>query len=83
MQVTFEFTRKNGAYLVNTFIPFVILELIGLLTLLMPYNDYQDRVTVTLSCLIVMATLFSQVIFCVYVYLVIILVSCHFGVSVT
>ncbi|MCL4147038.1 UNVERIFIED_CONTAM: hypothetical protein GTU68_052828 [Idotea baltica] len=31
------------------------------MTHLLPINDYTDRLTVTLSCLIVMATLFTQV----------------------
>ncbi|MCL4144127.1 UNVERIFIED_CONTAM: hypothetical protein GTU68_064801 [Idotea baltica] len=52
--------RKNGAYILTTFLPCFILEIIGLLTLVLPFDDYQDRVTVTLSCLIVMSTLFAQ-----------------------
>lgn len=55
------YNRKNGAYVFNTFLPCLILELIGILTLLMPSHDYQDRVSVTLSCLIVMSALFTQV----------------------
>ncbi|KAL7648950.1 UNVERIFIED_CONTAM: hypothetical protein RMT77_000885 [Armadillidium vulgare] len=51
--------RKFGAYIFNTVLPCVVLEIIGLMTHWLPINDYNDRVTVTLSCLIVMAALFT------------------------
>ncbi|XP_042860196.1 uncharacterized protein LOC122246016 [Penaeus japonicus] len=53
--------RKWGAYLLNTFLPCVVLAAIGLITHIFPHEDFSDRVTTTLSCLIVMAAFFIQV----------------------
>ena len=59
--LTFKINRKYGAYIYNTFMPCIILEVIGLLTHVIPLDDLSDRIMVTLSCLIVMAALFTQV----------------------
>ena len=53
--------RKYGSFLFNTFLPCVVLEFIGLMTHILPTDDYSDRITITLSSLIVMAALFTQV----------------------
>ena len=54
-------SRKYGAFHFNTFVPCIILEIIGFLSFLIPYDNYSDRIAVTLSCLIVMACLFTTV----------------------
>ena len=53
--------RMYASFLFNTFFPCVVLEVIGLMTHILPTDDYSDRITITLSCLIVMAALFTQV----------------------
>lgn len=59
--MTMKFARKYGAFIFIIILPCVILEVIGLMTLLFPTNDYNDRAATTLSCLMTIATLFSQV----------------------
>ena len=63
-KLIFNLNRKYGAYIFNIFLPCLIMEILGLLTLFMPIDSYSDRVAVTLSCLIVMAALFTTVCKC-------------------
>lgn len=55
--------RQYGAYLFTTFLPCWILGIIGFGTLYFKRQDFSDRIGVTLSCLIVIAALFSQITF--------------------
>ena len=59
--LTISLRRVYTSFLLNTFLPCFILEVISIATHFLPLDDYQDRVSVTLSCLIVMASLFAQV----------------------
>ncbi|XP_068245366.1 uncharacterized protein [Palaemon carinicauda] len=53
--------RRYGAYVFTTFLPCSLLGMIGGLTQFFAYENFSDRIMVTLSCLIVVAALFSQV----------------------
>ncbi|KAK7074026.1 hypothetical protein SK128_022558 [Halocaridina rubra] len=53
--------RRYGSYFYTTFGPCFILGLIGSFTQFYAYENFSDRIMVTLSCLIVVASLFSQV----------------------
>ncbi|XP_042861045.1 uncharacterized protein LOC122246510 isoform X2 [Penaeus japonicus] len=55
--------RQYGAFLFTTFLPCWILGVIGFGTLYFKRQDFSDRIGVTLSCLIVIAALFSQITF--------------------
>lgn len=56
------FYRRFEAYLLTTFVPCVVLYLLSQLTLThFRLESFTDRITVTLSLLIVIASLFSQV----------------------
>ncbi|KAG7168031.1 Glutamate-gated chloride channel-like 10, partial [Homarus americanus] len=56
------FTRKFIAYLLTTFLPCIVLCILSHLTLThFQLDNFTDRITVTLSLLIVIASLFSQV----------------------
>ena len=55
--------RRFESYLLTTFIPCLVLVILGQVTLThFARDDFQDRITVTLSLLIVVASLFSQVV---------------------
>ncbi|XP_047737925.1 acetylcholine receptor subunit alpha-type acr-7-like [Hyalella azteca] len=55
--------RKYFSYLLTTFFPCIVLSLLGSLTMIsFRLDNFQDRITVTLSLLIVVASLFSQVV---------------------
>ncbi|XP_047478927.1 glutamate-gated chloride channel-like [Penaeus chinensis] len=55
------FTRKFESFLLTTFLPCIILCALSQLTLThFHLDDFPDRITVTLSLLIVLASLFSQ-----------------------
>ncbi|XP_042889458.1 uncharacterized protein LOC122264570 [Penaeus japonicus] len=55
------FTRKFESYLLTTFLPCMVLCALSQLTLThFHLDDFPDRITVTLSLLIVLASLFSQ-----------------------
>ena len=57
------FTRRYYSYLLTTFFPCVILYILGVLTMTsFKLDNFSDRITVTLSLLIVVASLFSQVV---------------------
>uniref|UniRef100_A0A6A7G4D8 Glycine receptor subunit alpha-2-like n=1 Tax=Hirondellea gigas TaxID=1518452 RepID=A0A6A7G4D8_9CRUS len=53
--------RLYGAYILTTYLPCVLLEVIGLSTFALPFSMMSDRLNVTVACLIVMAALFTQV----------------------
>ncbi|ROT71109.1 putative low-density lipoprotein receptor-related protein 2-like [Penaeus vannamei] len=53
--------RLRGSYALTTFGPCVVLNTIGGLTQFFERDNFSDRIMVTLSCLIVVANLFSQV----------------------
>ncbi|KAF2363276.1 Neurotransmitter-gated ion-channel ligand-binding domain [Trinorchestia longiramus] len=55
--------RKYFSYLLTTFLPCIILSVLGSMTMIsFRLDNFQDRITVTLSLLIVVASLFSQVV---------------------
>ncbi|KAB7495408.1 Gamma-aminobutyric acid receptor subunit beta-like [Armadillidium nasatum] len=62
IQISIKFARNYGAFIFNTIFPCIIIVLIGILSHFLPPHDYNDRVTTTMSCLIVIATLFSQIV---------------------
>lgn len=53
--------RRYAAYMINTLMPCMVLEMIGFLTHAFPIKDFSNRCTATLSCLIVKAAFFLQV----------------------
>lgn len=53
--------RSYAAYIINTLLPCMVLEMIGFLTHAFPIKDFSNRCTATLSCLIVKAAFFLQV----------------------
>lgn len=56
------FTRRFDAYLLTTFLPCVLLCVLSELTLVyFDLDAFTDRITITLSLLIVLASLFAQV----------------------
>nr|XP_053634386.1 uncharacterized protein LOC128689947 [Cherax quadricarinatus] len=59
--VVVKLARKYGAYIFNTVLPCITLEIIGFLTHSFPTEDFSNRCTATLSCLIVKAAFFLQV----------------------
>ncbi|XP_069159020.1 uncharacterized protein [Procambarus clarkii] len=59
--VVVKLARKYGAYIFNTILPCIVLEIIGFLTHAFPTDDFSNRSTATLSCLIVKAAFFIQV----------------------
>ncbi|XP_069157078.1 uncharacterized protein [Procambarus clarkii] len=62
MNLRLLFFRRFQAYLLTTFVPCIILYLLSELTLThFRLDAFTDRITVTLSLLIVIASLFSQV----------------------
>ncbi|MPC35213.1 hypothetical protein E2C01_028631 [Portunus trituberculatus] len=52
--------RRYDAYFINTMLPCMLLEVIGFLTHAFPIQDFSNRCTATLSCLIVKAAFFLQ-----------------------
>lgn len=57
------FRRKYDSYLLTTFLPCIVLYILGVLTMTSFHLDnFGDRIGVTLSLLIVVASLFSQVV---------------------
>ncbi|KAF2350195.1 Neurotransmitter-gated ion-channel ligand-binding domain [Trinorchestia longiramus] len=53
--------RRYGSHVLVTFLPCFVLQLIGLSVFAIPLDDFSDRLTVSISCLIVMAALFTQI----------------------
>ena len=63
VEINILLTRRFESYLLTTFVPCIILVILGQVTLThFGLDDFQDRITVTLSLLIVVASLFSQVV---------------------
>nr|XP_027216911.1 glutamate-gated chloride channel-like [Penaeus vannamei] len=60
MQVRLSFKNLYGYYVGNTFVPSLLLIVIAYLTLYFDYSDFQDRVMVSLTSLLVLATFFTQ-----------------------
>ncbi|XP_047740549.1 uncharacterized protein LOC125179198 [Hyalella azteca] len=50
-----------GGFLLSIFMPVGVITAIGVSTLLYAFENFQDRIAVTLSCLIVLAGLYSQI----------------------
>lgn len=59
--ITVKLGRSYAAYIINTLLPCMLLEMIGFLTHAFPIKDFSNRCTATLSCLIVKAAFFLQV----------------------
>lgn len=55
------FTRKFDSHLFNTFLPCVLLCVLSDVSLFFDIDAFTDRITITLSLLIVLASLFAQV----------------------
>ncbi|XP_037775248.1 uncharacterized protein LOC119572299 isoform X2 [Penaeus monodon] len=53
--------RRFASYVFTTFSPCLVLTLIGYMTQFFSHENFSDRIMVTLSCLIVVAALFSQI----------------------
>lgn len=53
--------RRFSSYLLTSILPSLVLMLAGVGTLLLPTDRLADRLDATLACLIVIASLFSQV----------------------
>ncbi|KAF2347728.1 Low-density lipoprotein (LDL) receptor class A repeat [Trinorchestia longiramus] len=53
--------RRFGSHILVTFLPCFVLQLIGLSVFAVPLDDLASRLTVSISCLIVMAALFTQI----------------------
>ena len=63
LNVVLLLTRRYDSYLYTTFLPCIILCVLGALTMIFfRIDDFSDRITVTLSLLIVVASLFSQMV---------------------
>ncbi|XP_069185099.1 uncharacterized protein [Procambarus clarkii] len=60
IEVLFLLERWFGSYMLTTYLPCLILLVIGTSTLAYPVSALSDRVMVTLSCLIVLASLLAQ-----------------------
>ncbi|XP_064117991.1 uncharacterized protein LOC135223484 isoform X2 [Macrobrachium nipponense] len=54
-------SRRYGAYILTTFLPCIVLTIIGSLTEFFEDDNFSDRINVTLAALIVIASLISQV----------------------
>ncbi|XP_063851371.1 uncharacterized protein LOC135094854 [Scylla paramamosain] len=59
-RITFMFHNQFSYYIANTFLPTFIQVLIGLATLKFDVADFQDRIMVSLTSLLVLATFFTQ-----------------------
>ncbi|XP_066983584.1 uncharacterized protein [Macrobrachium rosenbergii] len=60
-QVILEFQNLYGYYIGNTFLPTIMLVTIGYTCFLFDLADFEDRIMVSLTLLLVLATFFSQV----------------------
>ncbi|XP_047474147.1 uncharacterized protein LOC125028711 [Penaeus chinensis] len=60
LRVELKFRNLYGFYLSNTFLPTFMLVFICCTTLCFDINDFQDRIMVSLTSLLVMATIFVQ-----------------------
>lgn len=98
LTVALLFSRQYSGYVVNTFIPITVLIAISFLTFCFHQEDFTNRVMVTLSVLIVLASLFSQtssnlpqtsyvkcidLVFLFAIVLISLVITCHIILSVT
>nr|XP_045613694.1 glycine receptor subunit alpha-2-like [Procambarus clarkii] len=60
VRVVLEFDNLFGYYICNTFVPSLMLVIICFLTLFFDLADFQDRIMVSLTAMLVLATFFSQ-----------------------
>nr|XP_045619273.1 uncharacterized protein LOC123771045 [Procambarus clarkii] len=60
VQVNLFFRNQYGYYLANTFVPTIMLVIICWLTAFFDIADFQDRIMVSLTSLLVLATFFTQ-----------------------
>ncbi|XP_076045647.1 uncharacterized protein LOC143027884 [Oratosquilla oratoria] len=61
LEVTFYLVRQYSSFVVTTFLPNCLILMIAYLTFNFEYDDFTNRVMVTLSGLIVVASLFAQI----------------------
>ncbi|XP_068203413.1 uncharacterized protein [Palaemon carinicauda] len=61
VRILMEFQNLYGYYIGNTFTPTLMLVVICYSCLLFDVNDFEDRIMVSLTALLVLATFFSQV----------------------
>ncbi|KAG7166825.1 Glutamate-gated chloride channel-like 16, partial [Homarus americanus] len=60
IKIEFAFRNQYGYYIGNTFLPSVMLAIICWVTLHFDIADFQDRIMVSLTSLLVLATVFTQ-----------------------
>nr|XP_053627980.1 uncharacterized protein LOC128685465 [Cherax quadricarinatus] len=60
VKVEFVFRNQYGYYISNTFLPSIMLVIICWLALYFDLTDFQDRIMVSLTSLLVLATFFTQ-----------------------
>nr|XP_027236125.1 glycine receptor subunit alpha-2-like [Penaeus vannamei] len=60
VQVTLKFKNQYGYYIGNAVVPSLFMVVICYLTLLFDMDDFMDRIMVSLTSLLVLASLFSQ-----------------------
>ena len=53
--------RHYGSEILVTFLPCILQQIVGLSVFALPLDELSNRLAVSVSCLIVMAALFSQV----------------------
>ncbi|XP_047739092.1 glycine receptor subunit alpha-3-like [Hyalella azteca] len=61
MMFELRIARRYGSDILVTFLPCFVMELIGLSVFAIPLENLSDRLTVSISCLIVMAALLTQI----------------------
>ena len=59
--ISITFARKFGSHVLINIVPCYLLQTVGFCVFLIPFENISDRLTVSVSSLIVMATLFTQV----------------------
>uniref|UniRef100_A0A0N7Z9T0 C-type lectin domain-containing protein n=1 Tax=Scylla olivacea TaxID=85551 RepID=A0A0N7Z9T0_SCYOL len=60
VEIEFQFRNQYSYYISNTFLPSLIQVIISLVTLRFDLADFQDRIMVSLTSLLVLATFFTQ-----------------------
>ncbi|XP_069944811.1 glutamate-gated chloride channel alpha-like [Cherax quadricarinatus] len=60
VQVVLEFSNLFGYYISTTFVPSLMLVIVCYLTLFFDLADFQDRIMVSLTAMLLLATFFSQ-----------------------
>lgn len=64
VQVNVRFVRRYGFYLLTLYIPTTLLMVIAYATFFFNSDDFNSRIVVALTALLVLASLFTQVLFC-------------------